>query len=184
MTEKESLAALWRAFPQGYLPRLGVRTVAGWVCTEVEGDLSIWTPPVEVRQDWRLGSRRGVASLSLSPEILQATEGFRVAKTLVETGDFLPRVDPQDVATFSCCLAELYRRKCGQEQGVDQYTGCSTLLWWGDFSFEDRALWHLSSMEDDGACGVDLTHHEIVCLGKTDPASALIAALSMCAERA
>lgn len=106
---------LFRAFPEGYLPIRGVRTLCG--LTMSGASLGSWEgadPPA-------------VACLDLVIERHPPPTGDLGAamKVALLCGNLLPRVDPADTVTWAACLAHLY-------QMIEKFPAPSTgLVWWG-----------------------------------------------------
>jgi len=91
---------LWKAWPQGYLAMRGVHTVGGWEVIEIDDVLTFHKNQNDfsgsgytVGVPWEKGRK-----LTEFGEYLQ--EGPQ------KEGDLLPDVDPSDVATWACLLAE------------------------------------------------------------------------------
>jgi len=90
---------LWRAYPEGFLPMRGVLSVGGWTVVEPNEEeepcfLAPWKdegPYCEMRE-WSLST--DVKWSHLTHEVLPA-------------GDLLPNVQPDDSATWACCLQDL-----------------------------------------------------------------------------
>ncbi len=97
---------LWQAWPSGMLARRGVHTTDLWTCVFAEPDChgvfkSIWRfgtdNELNVWEDDRCGF---MGKCSMMPKGLSA-EG------LIASGALIPDVDPSNVATWNCCLADL-----------------------------------------------------------------------------
>jgi hypothetical protein len=94
ITDRDLLRAAW---PDGYLPMRGVRTVEGWTCVR-GGDGSLWLAPEE-HEARRLG-----------PWPIYGFVGGKPCHDLGDAhaaGDLLPAVDPADPATWACLLHDL-----------------------------------------------------------------------------
>ena len=88
---------LRRAWPDGCLVARGVSTVGGFTCVRVYGvgdRISIWY------RDHDDETVRDVVDL-----VRGATDPTKVPELVA--GDLLPNVDPTDVATWACVLADL-----------------------------------------------------------------------------
>ena len=89
---------LWKAWPDGYLAMGGVRSVEGFVYM---GD-GVWVETESMAN----GPTATVLPYEdrFSPNV-QA--GERDTLACLEAGYFLPNVDPEDIATWACLLADL-----------------------------------------------------------------------------
>lgn len=90
---------LRRAWPTGFLPIRGVRTVTNWTCCAAKsGDpKSIWINMSGVR----------VVLLAPSGHIEGSRPEDERPIVNVNAGDMLPDVNPTDPATWAACLADL-----------------------------------------------------------------------------
>jgi hypothetical protein len=101
---------LWLAYPDGYLGMGGVRTIGGYICHgpwHKEGNEQ--TEIVFCKPD------RGVCFVD-GPD--WTVEHTRALAEMVGDGpdDLLPLVDPDDVATWACCLRDL-AEACFERKG-------------------------------------------------------------------
>lgn len=102
-------ALLKEAWPDGFLPMRGMRTVGGWECVMAGEHLAdpksvrfIPGPAVDVSVRVDVGSRgihRWEVEGSVVPNLM----------SVWEAGDLLPNVDPADTATWACLLEDLAR---------------------------------------------------------------------------
>jgi len=87
---------LWKAWPCGYLARGGLETVGGWSCLCPENPVL-----------WSLGVDEPAFHVWNGTIYHPFRCEKRWAKERIKFGDLLPNVDPKDVATWACCLADL-----------------------------------------------------------------------------
>jgi len=100
---------LWKAWPRGYIAILGAGTVGGWLCRWVgmNGRVSHFfiLETIEVDNDGYKHPR--FREVKVSPRggkgPIEPVSGDVAA---VKRGDLLPKVDPSDVATWACLLAD------------------------------------------------------------------------------
>jgi hypothetical protein len=86
---------LWKAWPSGYLSMRGIGTVGGWTyCGE-----GWWLP----------GGEADIA-------VHEGMDGFHEA---AREGQLLPKVDPDDAATWGCLLEDLAEAAGGTWSGRD-----------------------------------------------------------------
>lgn len=122
MTIEQEL--LLRAWPDGYLAMRGVQTAGGrWQCTKVQDSFVLFSDPDEYDGD---------------VVIRQDQAQFRgIAVFPSQDGSLLPNVDPADVATWACLLADLWFAKWGEPAGTN--------LFWRHEGPED--YWILGQLE-------------------------------------
>ena len=166
-------ALLRQAWPAGFVPMRGVRTVDGWTVLDMEpatessvGGIVFVAP--------RLGKGWPVNALALAgvheghlliepakcdPE----DQALQLALHLAyENGDLLPNVDPEDTATWACLLRDL-------AEAAGMYPSAANLIWyqyWGS--------WWLASRIFGGLGTKDV--QRLVTTDTNDPALALVLA--------
>jgi len=102
---------LRKAYPNGLLAMRGVRTVRGWTCLFVApnscgGDNQV-VGFCHTGEECRLTCWPDGRVLPCSSERHGQSVHLSFLEKMLHEGDLLPDVDPEDVATWACCLADL-----------------------------------------------------------------------------
>lgn len=139
---------LWNAYPDGYVARRGLRTIAGWQCVAV-GTESLWLPPLSTGTELApvIGLPKGGPPYENRSQWRDDMESFRLAADL---GEFLPHVDPDDPATWKLLLAEFalaMRIGIGViDMNVVKFSGYA----WTSTRNHDSYSWQLNVFTVDG----------------------------------
>lgn len=127
---------LRRAWPDGFLSARGVRTIGGWTCLgrvlsadKFWKQADFWSAPDMTSLYGRVCSNGEIVGYgSASPFNVTPWVDAR------RTGDLLPRVDPEDVATWACLLDDLARAADlpteGRRVAFEKTAGCRRLKSW------------------------------------------------------
>jgi hypothetical protein len=172
----EQRLRLWAAWPEGYLAAPGVLfTRGGHLCFVIEDEVYFLDPEDGPRIV--LNKNTGQGQRGIAHQI------FRELPGLLE-GAFLPNVNPNDTATWSCLLLDLARARGwegkdenGNEVAVTGLTWC-VISEWGSRAWVLRVYWNSPHK----------AHHETYTFGSTvdtnldtdDPATALVEARVQC----
>ena len=159
---------LWKAWPDGYLAIRGVSTLNEYICVQPAGPvrLPLWCH----WENWDIILRRD--------SWFTGREESESAEALVKAGDLLPNVDPTDVATWACLLADL-AEALGQGRSEDGWEGYGVMKWSLSYHSEARRVGNIVINGNQTARttltvnGEDIVL-EGVCTG--DPALALVLA--------
>ena len=146
---------LRRAWPHGYLLRVGLRTVGGWLCTRTGANVSRFIHS-ETQISGYLDSGRFYSHGNPSFLIGDAT-------------DLLPNVDPTDVATWALLKTELALAVWSQ-YSVFVYPDLTWTYW-----PEDGGVWDLDALGVVGEARALVRSFSD--LNTKDPAEALVLAL-------
>lgn len=94
---------LWKAWPSGFLAMRGASTVGGWICVRTPFGCRYTNP-----QSWRFFAPSPVFQAGQhKASSTRRLEGDAAMEAVRCQGDLLPNVDPSDVATWACLLADL-----------------------------------------------------------------------------
>lgn len=105
----EGRALLWRAWPLGYLPMRGVHTLGGWTCIRVDLHPKGYAVVVfvDAGNEHRLLLHRDGSTDHALEGSGNSPQPVEVMKSERRRGNYLPRADPTDHATWACCKADL-----------------------------------------------------------------------------
>lgn len=122
---EEGRALLWKAYPDGYLDKRGVQTVAGW--TYLGGEA--WAAP--------------------GCYTIQDLDSVRYPGHPLPKGDLLPLPDPMDAATWACLLQDLAEAS-GRFEHRKPWVGFTLNLWIDDPAPEGLRWWVLTVHDTGG----------------------------------
>lgn len=92
---------LWQAFPMGFLPLRGCGTLDGWTCIGHAPGWGTYRNPNEPLDEILVRFDNVAAGMLHNDDVDTMSLSIR------NTGNLLPLVDPDEPATWACCLYDL-----------------------------------------------------------------------------